>query len=189
MAKWETDGRISRNLMVDKLPASVEGVLVSTGEYGVREMRAREKEQVSSGASGRLHDSIMFTTQNRKSGMGGQAEPPDEVEKPSTKDTVAIGSQVPWAYYVEVGSTKHMSSDGHEAFVQSLKDWYRRKFGKDPDAHENFASFNALRDKIMAEGTKEMPFVFPCIDDITEYAKKMLANAVSMNNYATRGKR
>jgi len=189
MAKWKTDGRISRNLMPEKFLPSVEGVLVSTGEYGVREMRAREKEQVSSGASGRLHDSIMFVTQAHKSGIGGQAEPSDEVDKPSTKDTVAIGSQVPWAYYVEVGSTKHMNKEGHDAFVQSLKDWYVRAFGKNPDDSENFASFNALYKKIMDEGTKEMPFVFPCIDDITEYAKKMLANAVSMNNYATRGKR
>lgn len=168
MAKWKTDGRVSRCLLPKTLIPAVEGILNDVGAYGQKVMCSQLDRTRS---SGRLEDSVTWQTNQAGSNIRANAKETDKIERPSDTGQVDIGTAVPYAPYVEDGTGAHSSPEGHDQFVEDLKDWFRREFNMDPEAPEGFAPFWGLYEHIVKNGTRAQPFVTPSFDPTNQYFK------------------
>ena len=185
MAKWKTNGRVTTCTLPETLIPAVEGVLNDVGVYAEKHMKNSLQKNKS---SGRLYDSVTWQTAGAGSIKGANAEDSDVIDKPSAGQ-VAIGSGARHAPYVELGSSSHISKEGHDQFVKDLKDWYWRTFGESPEAPENYASFNALYEHIVANGTEAKPFALPAFLPATQYMKYRLRQALRMHLERNKGGR
>jgi hypothetical protein len=175
--KHGLSGEITRMPFRKLMTVAVEGLLNDVGKVGVSRMKEHTGNIKS---SGRLDDSVMYVTARGGSRMGASAKSTDAIPKPTTVDTVIVGSNTPYAQYIEGGSGPHSNPEGHEQFVDDLKDWYQRTFGVHPDtdAKTRFHFWN-IYDKIVAEGTDKQPFVLPVRDGLYDYANKQMRKAIT----------
>ena len=186
MAKWKTTGQVTTCLLPDKLIPAIEGVLNDVGVYCEKKMRDN-LDSVKS--SGRIQDSITWQTSSAGSAVRSNARQEDQIEKPPYGGRVDIGTDVPYAPYIEGGSAAHKRPEGHDQFIADLKDWFRRTFNLDPDSHEGHGYFNNIYEHIVANGTEAHPFVTPAFDPTVNYFKYKVREAIRMNMEKNKGGR
>jgi hypothetical protein len=158
----------------------MESVLNTSGETSVSIMRQKledgdEKQVVTK----RLYDSISWATDKAQSRNTGVAKNDDLVPKPTEKLTMNIGTQVPYAKYVEFGSKPIGQGNGTSAEPGKFRDkiyaWAEEKFGKSEETTE--IAEKVIRD-IALHGTDAHPFFMPSLMEI-----KAKINAIMSAQY------
>lgn len=166
--KWELDGWIAEDST--KMADALDRVLQDTGAYAVQEMKAITSKH---DASGRLSDSVMYVTDKGISSAIQGSHSEDALEAPSgNKDAriVIAGSGAPHAIYREKYSGIHKHWEGHEEFVESMKEWCKTVLGIDPDRSPGEAfDFAMILDHIRKTNTPGDPFVEPNKEKILKY--------------------
>jgi HK97 gp10 family phage protein len=77
---------------------------------------------------------------------------------------VTIGPTLEYGAYMEFGTTPHVTSKGHEEFVESIKRW----------AHLHNMPWYPVYRKIVREGTKAKPFLVPAYNVVAPKVEKQL---------------
>jgi hypothetical protein len=185
MAKWRTNGAISKSSAPEQILPAIYGALNDAGEFAMREMKEITSQHDS---SRRLTDSIVWRTDRAGPRQGGAATESDVIDAPTETYVVRAGSGVRYAPYVEDGSGPHVNPEGHEEFVRDLKAWYERTFGISADANRDtrFHFWN-IYNQIVLHGTEERPFVSPTFPKGWKFFKQRFAEAINLSKYA--GKR
>ena len=175
MATVKFSGEITRTALTKKMVPGVQGVVNDVGAFGLYEVR--QHVPIS---SRHTYDTLTWQTSTAGTEVGSNATQKDKLDKPTEMGVVVVGSGDPRSVYIELGTERHMSKEGHEEFVARLKEWFRREIGGDPDSPEFAGAFKALYHKIRTQGTKAQPFVEPSFDPIMKYAKKKIAAFLSL---------
>jgi hypothetical protein len=153
-----------------------ESILNDSGEEGVSILRQKledgsEKQVVTK----RLYDSISWATDKAQNRHTGVAKNSDLVNKPMEKLTLNIGTNVPYAKYVEFGSKPIGQGDGTSAEPGKFRDkiyaWAEEKWGKSETTTE--IAEKIIRD-IAEHGTTAHPFFEPSVLEILNKAKSIL---------------
>lgn len=96
--------------------------LKKVGEDGVEAMRSFTSPH---DWHSRLTDSISWRTQRDQGDMGGNSSEEDRVSAPKDPNTVNIGTACPYAAVREWGAGPHQTEEGHDEFIERMKDWFR----------------------------------------------------------------
>jgi hypothetical protein len=190
-ARWTIENPITVDRFKADLASGSIGanrVLSDVGVFAQNEMTEITKK---TDASGRLTDSVTwqmvggpFTgrASDKGSNIRGRAESDDKIDKPTTPDTVLIGSQAPHAIYRELGSGVHKSFEGHEKFEELMKEWcrtkYIRPFNPDSGDPKDKTLFLWIL-KGVREGHAPVPFVSPMKDKVLPFAMKRFKIAIT----------
>lgn len=134
--------------------------LNEVGAIGVETMRMYTEPH---DAHGELTKSIMWRTKLASGGNEGQSK---EITVPDESTAVHIGSASDHAYFREVGTGMHTSSEGSAEFIESMIDWCKIKLGFDPQMDDNQERFWNIVNAIRKRGTAEAPFALPSMDII-----------------------
>jgi hypothetical protein len=154
------------------LEKAVNGAFAILGPQIATTMKDRLNQNGSEDTM-RLENSITWATPVAVDTVMGKGNPTDIIQKPTTKYTMHVGTAVPYAPYVEHGSTPHGGSNAaeHERFVTNMLDWARRHGWEARDGGElKESDIYYLLKKIRDNGTSDMPFVAPTK---TEYEGKI----------------
>ena len=173
--RFTSNGAVTRSAFAEKMPIMIQALLNDTGAYAANIMKGITKKH---DATGELTDSIMWTSTTGGSHPQGWASNTKEIEKPTDAYEVRAGSAAEHAVYRETESGIHLTDDGSELFVSRMKDWYWIKFKKNPDVHENYASFRGMPAKIRYTKTSGVPFVKPTKEIIVPYMIKRFARVI-----------
>lgn len=147
-------------LDVGLINAYLQNALNEVGAIGVETMRSyTEKDD----ATGSLTKSIMWRT---KLAAGGNEGGSKEITVPDESNAVHMGSASDHAYWREMGTGAHRSSEGTELFIENMIEWCRIKLGFDPQIEDNQARFWNIVNAIRKRGTAEAPFALPSVDII-----------------------
>ena len=170
-SKWKLEGWIAEDST--QMTDALDRVLQDTGAYAVQEMKAITSKH---DASGRLSDSVMYVTDKGISSAIQGSHSEDALEAPSgNKDarTVIAGSGAPHAIYREKYSGIHKHWEGHEEFVESMKEWCKTVLGIDPDRSPNEAfDFAMILEHIRNTNTEGDPFIEPNKEKVLNYCLK-----------------
>lgn len=133
------------------------------GEVAVKALKQAEAEM---DASKRLGDSFSWATSRSSSGAGSHASEGDSVEKPTQPYTIAIGTQVPYAFTANYGTVngfqfgKNGAPSNMEELVYAIEKWIKDKVRNGNWYGDNFNSAGQLSDmahwiamKIVRDGT------------------------------------
>jgi hypothetical protein len=135
-------------------------MLARIGERSVEAMRRYTRPH---DWKGRLTDSIMWTTQRGHSEI---AKEEDSLLVPDRPFQVDTGSGVYYAFFRENGAGPHLSWEGHEEFIDNMKEWFKEKLGRDPDdgGEDEWIFINILRG--IRRGQDAVPFCRPALPAI-----------------------
>lgn len=175
-AKWKCSGEITKSDFSKALPIGIQALLNDTGAVALANMKAITSKHDS---SGELTDSLMWVTASNGTNMGSRADESEKIPKPTDPYKVLIGSMAEHAIYRETTSGIHTQDDRPELFVERMKQWYREKFGLDPEAPENKNSFWKLVGIVAKTVTNGVPFVTPTRDMAVSFAKKQFKAAIN----------
>jgi len=191
--KWKITNPITVERFTQDLSSGaigIQSVLIDVGVYVQKEMMDITSK---SDASGRLTDSITWqmgagslgttkTGRPKKTGSNKRsaAKDTDIIDKPSTPDTVIIGSQAPHAKYRETFSGTHKTVEGHELFVEEMKNWCREKLGIDPErSPEDKEAFYLILKSVRESVTQGDHFVSMVIPKVIPFAMKRFKMAIT----------
>jgi hypothetical protein len=162
-AKTTFDGWIVEDFKV--ATDALDRALQDTGAFGVQEMRAITSKH---DATGGLTESMMFITDKGVSSFVKDSK--DKLEAPSTKYSAIIGTGKSYGIYRETYSGIHRTWDGHEEFVESMKEWCKIVLGIDPDRSPGEAfDFAMILKHVRETRTEGDPFVLPNKEKILKY--------------------
>lgn len=162
--------------LMEVFEASVNDGLAAIGQQIADDMKKRIKDN-DSNVDHRLSDSITWATNVAvdRSKIGSAAESGDIILKPTEKYTLYIGTQVPYAIYVEKGTGPHVTSNEMDQYEDRIREWAAKKGITDPDRVEEIIV------NIRRKGTLEHPFVQPVKTDWerTGMAGRMMSKIVN----------
>ena len=189
--KWVVENPITVEGFIANLKDSSIGIARVLSDTGVYVQNGMVEIVKKTEASGRLTDSITWQmsggsitgrASNTGSNIRERAEEADKIDKPTTPDTVIIGSQAPHAIYRELGSGVHKSFEGHEKFEELMKEWcktkYIRPFNPDSGDPKDKTLFLWIL-KGVREGHVPVPFVSPMKDKVLPFAIKRFKMAIT----------
>jgi len=130
----------------DSLNTFIEGMLNARAQKAVEKMK-----EDAEGDENRLRDSLTYATISETPRPGGNAQSGDEVPTVTEKNTVVLGTRVPYAIYVEKGTGQHLTDDQAQDFEDSITDWGRRHGFSE-------AGIFFLKKSIREKGTPAKPF-------------------------------
>jgi hypothetical protein len=164
---------MSDAILPDKvLEECVNGAFAVLGPRIASTMKGRLNQNGSEDTM-RLEDSITWATPVAVDTAMGKGKPTDIIQKPATKYTLHVGTAVPYAPYIEHGSTPHGGSNAaeHERFVANMLDWASRHGweARDGGALKESDIYYLLK-SIRDNGTSDKPFIAPTK---TEYEGKV----------------
>lgn len=177
--KLKFSGELTRSAFPEAISLGMQGLLNDVGATALLNMQNITRKH---DASGELTDSLMWANAGNSSNMGSRADESEKIPRPTDPYKVLIGSMAEHAIYRETTSGIHTRPDRPELFVERMKEWYRTRFGKNPDDPENQNSFWKLVGIVSKTVTDGVPFVEPTRDMALDFTKKrfkqLMADAI-----------
>lgn len=179
--------------LTKRVETAVEQALIQTGKEGIGKLI---QEEFDSDTTGRLRDSFTYATKDKPASPRSEATNADAVAQPLEKNTVNIGTRVPYAPAVNYGFGssqvgpfeygKNGNANNFEELVDQILEWMQNKgiygmgtSGPGGDGAGTLDIAYMIARKIETSGTIAHPFWEQSVQYIKEQAKANLRQAIS----------